>query len=192
MPTLIDDGEAFYDSHAIVTYLVSKYAANDALYPADLVLRAKIDQRLYFDAGVLTPQLKCLVAPILFAQALELDPDTVRQTHRIYEQIEAYLVRRFMVGNSMTVADITCAATMFTLEHLVPVEADLYPRIKLWLTFMEQVAHHDEVHGSGAKMLAIGLNKYIELNLRRTLDLAPPKKVGSYRARVQHQCDRHV
>lgn len=40
-------------SHAIMPYLVSKYAKSDALYPKDLVIRAKIDQRFHFDTAII-------------------------------------------------------------------------------------------------------------------------------------------
>ena len=39
----------FYFSHAIVTYLVDKYANNDSLYPKDLKTRATVNQRLFFN-----------------------------------------------------------------------------------------------------------------------------------------------
>jgi glutathione S-transferase len=58
VPTLVDDdGFAIWDSHAIMTYLVSKYAKNDSLYPKDLKKRAIVDQRLHFESGVFFARL---------------------------------------------------------------------------------------------------------------------------------------
>ncbi|XP_058056682.1 glutathione S-transferase 1-like [Anopheles bellator] len=37
VPTINDNGVALFDSHAIIVYLVSKYAKDDGLYPKDLV-----------------------------------------------------------------------------------------------------------------------------------------------------------
>lgn len=36
-----------------MTYLVSQYATDDALYPKDVRIRAVVDQRIQFDLGTL-------------------------------------------------------------------------------------------------------------------------------------------
>nr|CAH7719723.1 unnamed protein product [Callosobruchus chinensis] len=53
VPTLADGDFIVWDSHAINCYLVDKYAKDDSLYPKDLQKRATVNQRLYFDCGVL-------------------------------------------------------------------------------------------------------------------------------------------
>lgn len=59
VPTLVDDdGFTIWDSHAIMVYLVAKYAQNDSLYPKDLKKRAIIDQRLHFESGVVFATLR--------------------------------------------------------------------------------------------------------------------------------------
>lgn len=40
-----------------MTYLVSEYAADDALYPKDVRTRAMVDQRIQFDLGTLYARL---------------------------------------------------------------------------------------------------------------------------------------
>ena len=60
IPTLDDNGAVIWDSHAICTYLVSKYGKDDSLYPKDLLVRAKVDQRLHFDTGILFARLRNL------------------------------------------------------------------------------------------------------------------------------------
>ena len=57
VPTLDDDGFTIWDSHAISTYLVSKYAKDDSLYPKDLQKRAVVDQRLHFESGIIFSRL---------------------------------------------------------------------------------------------------------------------------------------
>lgn len=170
-----------------MTYLASKYAANDQLYPSDLVLRAKVNSRLFLDAGVLMPLIRSMVAPIIYDRALAIDPKLVQQTHRIYEQLETYLVRQYLVGNTMTVADIACASTVLTLCYLVPIDAELYPRIDIWLMLMTKLPDYDEIQCAGAKLLSTGLNRYIELNLRRKADEDEPQAMGKFRRRAKER-----
>lgn len=53
IPTLVDDGKSIWESAAINTYLVGKYASDDSLYPKDLYQRAVVDQRLFYNCTVL-------------------------------------------------------------------------------------------------------------------------------------------
>lgn len=66
IPTIVDDGKSVWDSAAIMTYLVGKYASDDSLYPKDLYLRAVVDQRLYFNCTVLGTAGGTIAVRILF------------------------------------------------------------------------------------------------------------------------------
>lgn len=65
-PTLVDDDFVLWDCHAIIIYLVSKYGKNDSLYPPDLRTRAIIHQRLHFESGVLSVQIRNFAVLDLF------------------------------------------------------------------------------------------------------------------------------
>lgn len=74
---VLEDGELFLtDSHVICTYLVQKYGTEDdqTLYPKDLIGRSLIDQRLYFDSGVLFVRMKAVTVCIFH----EFDFDIIR------------------------------------------------------------------------------------------------------------------
>lgn len=64
MPTLEDGDFYLFDSHAINSYLVSKYGKTDSLYPKDLQKRAIVDQRLHFDSGILFPRIGAIVVSL--------------------------------------------------------------------------------------------------------------------------------
>lgn len=54
VPTMDDDGLYLGESHAIGPYLIQQYGKSDDLYPRDdLRNRARIDQMLHFDNGIL-------------------------------------------------------------------------------------------------------------------------------------------
>ena len=52
IPTMVDGEFVMNESRAIAAYLVNKYGKDDKLYPKDADVRARVDQRLYFDMGV--------------------------------------------------------------------------------------------------------------------------------------------
>ena len=54
IPLLVDGSIRLNESRAICSYLITKYAKGDMkkLYPeGDVLIKAKIDQKLYFDMG---------------------------------------------------------------------------------------------------------------------------------------------
>lgn len=53
IPFIVDGDIQLNESRAITAYLVNRYAKDDTLYPKCPKARAIVDQRLYFDMGVL-------------------------------------------------------------------------------------------------------------------------------------------
>lgn len=61
LPTLDDNGFILTESRAIAIYLVEKYFPNGhPLYPKDVEQRARINQRLQFDATTLYPRIRAI------------------------------------------------------------------------------------------------------------------------------------
>lgn len=57
LPTLDGNGFILWDSHAVSTYLISKYAGdNHELYPSNIEKRAQVDQFLHFNGRTLFPR----------------------------------------------------------------------------------------------------------------------------------------
>lgn len=65
VPTIQDGDFTIWDSHAVNAFLVDKYGKNDSLYPKDMERRAVVNQRLFFDCGVLFPRFGAITASIL-------------------------------------------------------------------------------------------------------------------------------
>lgn len=57
VPVFVDGDFVLTESRAIMAYLAGKFAQNSSLYPLDIAKRARVDERLYYDATVLTPAL---------------------------------------------------------------------------------------------------------------------------------------
>lgn len=133
---LIEDGDFILaDSHAIMTYLVSKYGADkrSQLYPSDFKTRAIIDQRMYFEASIVFTTFRAVMESILKHKAKTISKELINKTEKVYEYLETYLqASQFLVSDQITLADISAVATVTTLHLVVPI-SDKFVKIHQWL-----------------------------------------------------------
>lgn len=142
VPTLDDDGFVVWDSHAIGTYLVQKYGHDDSLYPKDLQKRAVVDQRLHFDSGILFPRLGAMVGPILREGAKSVPKEKADLVVQAYQFLETFLERTtYMAGEHLTIADLSCFSTVTSLNVLVPMASNRFPKISEWLSKMQALPY---------------------------------------------------
>lgn len=133
MPVLDDNGDIIWDSHAICTYIIEKYASNDKLYPKDLVKRARVDQRLHFDSGVLFPAVRNANFVIYLGGSVVPD-EKIAAIHAALELLESFLKDSdYIVGDNLTVADICCLTTVTCFELHFPIEETKYPNTSRWI-----------------------------------------------------------
>lgn len=143
-----DDGVVIWDSHAIIPYLVEKYAANDSLYPKDLAQRAHVDQRLHYDSGTLFTALRAALVPVFRQGATEVSKDTSDAVFTALDFLEIFLEKDdYLVGNSITIADICCVATVSTVKAVLGLDADRYPKTNAWIERLEQLPYINEYNG---------------------------------------------
>lgn len=159
---LLEDGDfVLEDSHAIITYLVSKYGADKRaeLYPSDLALRATIDQRLFFDATTLLPIIERLVG-----KTGNIDEKEYEQVQEAYGILEKYLQKtRFVACDYLTLADVSCIASVSTMDVLVPVD-EQFDRIHTWITRLKDEDWYQMANDPGLNKIADLLNTAMDDN----------------------------
>lgn len=145
VPVLEDDGEYIGNSHAICTYLISKYADEDHyLYPKDLMKRAQINRMLHFDSYVLYKALRDADIPVWFGAPAAPD-ELLAVLHNGLTLLEAYLNgREYLVGDGMTLADLNCSTTSTAFKMHFPIEPERYPNVTAWMERMSAWPHHEE------------------------------------------------
>ncbi len=113
---------------------MDKYARDDKLYPKDLKLRAKCNQRMFFDAASLFTRFRDCNFHIFFKGGKEISEDKLEYFHTSYDILEAFLASDpFLVGKNVTIADISAATTIISMEYYVAIKVDKHPRIAAWL-----------------------------------------------------------
>ncbi|XP_049765500.1 glutathione S-transferase D7-like isoform X3 [Schistocerca cancellata] len=166
IPSLDDNGLIIWHSHAIATYLVSKYGKDDSLYPKDPAKRVLVDQRLYFDATTLFPRLRATTAPLMFLGKTDVEPDKKAAIYEALGILEKYLEPTgWVAGDHVTVADIACAVTTATLQAM-GVVLDAYPKIKEWLQRCNSnIPHFEEENKEGLKEIAEAIKSKVTHNI---------------------------
>nr|WCC58237.1 glutathione S-transferase [Pharsalia antennata] len=142
IPTIQDGDFVIWDSHVINAYLVDKYGKDDSLYPKDLQKRAVVNQRLYFECGILFPRLLAGLLSI-FRGAKTVPKDLADPLVDAYTSLESLLERStYAAGEEITIADFSLIATITTINVIIPIVADRFPKISAWLTKMQALPYY--------------------------------------------------
>lgn len=162
----MDDGTSIWDSHVIIAYLVDKYGSDDQLYPKDLVIRAKVNQRLFFEASNLSPKLREATFPIFFQDGLMPPQDKVDDMYASLNILETFLnTNSYLVGNDWTIADVSVANTILLLQFYAPLTNEKFPKILEWLDRIDQnVPYFAEINGDYPTIMAEAIAATVERN----------------------------
>ncbi|EEZ98838.1 Glutathione S-transferase 1-1-like Protein [Tribolium castaneum] len=145
VPTLVDDdGFVLWDSHAIMVYLLSKYAKDDSLYPQDLRKRAVIDQRMHFDSGVAFAVFLRILYPLIYGEKKTITSEDTKAAEEVYSFLEAFLEgRQWLTGDFVTIADYSLIATTSSLNVLVKIDPVKYPKLTAWVKNVEKLPAYE-------------------------------------------------
>ncbi|EDW48471.1 glutathione S-transferase 1 [Drosophila sechellia] len=163
IPVLDDNGTIVSDSHIICSYLADKYApeGDDSLYPKDAEKRRLVDARLYYDCGHLFPRIRFIVEPVIYFGAGEVPTDRVAYLQKAYDGLEYCLAGGdYLVGDKLTIADLSCIASVSTAEAFAPIEPDQFPRLVQWVKRIQALPYYQKNNQEGLDML-VGLVKVL-------------------------------
>uniref|UniRef100_A0A182G028 glutathione transferase n=2 Tax=Anopheles albimanus TaxID=7167 RepID=A0A182G028_ANOAL len=125
IPTLVDGDTVLTESRAILMYLCDRYGEKECekgtedsercpWYPRDVLQRAIVNQRLFFDACVLYPRFTDLFHPVVFGGATA-EPKKVAAFEGALAVLDTFLSQNtFVAGPDITIADISLFATLAT------------------------------------------------------------------------------
>nr|XP_032520109.1 glutathione S-transferase 1-like isoform X2 [Danaus plexippus plexippus] len=139
LPILKDRNLILCDSHAINTYIASRYCRSDYTLPEDPAGRAIVDQLLHFNSGVLQPNYRAACHPIFYENCQFVAPQFVNEIEHSYQDLENMLVgRAWFSGSRYTLGDIAIASTVSTLNVVVPIDEKRFPLLSGWLFKMSE------------------------------------------------------
>ncbi|XP_053671543.1 glutathione S-transferase D4-like [Anopheles nili] len=156
IPTLVDNGHVVWESFAILIYLVEKYGLDDSLYPKDHAERSVVNQRLFFDSGILRNQtLQNLMRHMRNKPIPEEDKS---KQQRAVELLETFLTgSTYVAGEKLTIADFSIFASVCGLS-MMQYDMVPFPNISRW--FKQTSTHIPDIEA---------MRKRIETDLQALL-----------------------
>ncbi|KAH8279047.1 hypothetical protein KR026_000135 [Drosophila bipectinata] len=154
VPALDDNGFYLADSHAINSYLVSKYGKDDSLYPKDLQKKAIVDQRLHYDSSVVTGAAKAITAPLFWENKLEIPKAKIDALEAVYKNLNLFLESGdYLAGDQLTIADFSVTAVLTGMVLFLEVDATKYPKLAAWIQRIKALPYYEKANGIPAKQL---------------------------------------
>uniref|UniRef100_A0A182QW94 glutathione transferase n=1 Tax=Anopheles farauti TaxID=69004 RepID=A0A182QW94_9DIPT len=156
IPTLVDGSLALCESRAALMYLCDRYVKEEggddgaSLYPRDIIARATVNQRLFFDACTFYPRFTEFYHPQVFGRAA---PDGKKRAsfERAVELLNTFLGEsEFVAGPNMTIADISLFATV-TTACVLKFDLQPYANVKRWYDRMLETCPGAQMNVQGAK-----------------------------------------
>lgn len=124
VPTLVDGDFVLSESRAIMQYLASK-KPDSGLLPRDEQARADITRWQFWDASQFAPQLGTLAFQRVLKPMFGMgEPDAAKieealvNFRRLAAVLDKHLEgKRYVVGNSLTIADLTLASSLMYAQQ---------------------------------------------------------------------------
>jgi glutathione S-transferase len=140
VPTLVDGDYVLTESRAIMQYLASK-KPESGLLPRDEAGRADVTRWQFWDAAHFSPQMGTLVFEKIIKGMMGLgEPDGVKVQEALanFRRWAAVLEKRltgkqFLVGNALTVADLTIASSLMYAKQVDAPLAE-FPNVQSWFS----------------------------------------------------------
>ncbi|XP_017014974.3 glutathione S-transferase 1-like [Drosophila takahashii] len=152
VPVLDDNGTFLWDSHAIAAYLVDKYGKSDELYPKDLVKRAIINQRMFFEASVIYAAIANVTRPFWINGITEVPQEKLDTVNRGLQLLETFLTSsQFLAGDSLTIADFCTGPVVSAIPCAVDIDPAVYPKITAWLDRLNKIPYYKEINEETTK-----------------------------------------
>jgi glutathione S-transferase len=152
VPALIDGDTKVFDSNAIAIYMVEKYAKDDSLYPKDLALRTKVNEKLFYVASYMFPRGFQIFFPVMFGKETTIAEDKRAGLIRGYETIETFLTgNEYLTGATLTLCDLSLWCIMESGSQVIPIDQEKFPNFDRWMKKMREQPTY-AVNKAGADM----------------------------------------
>lgn len=99
--------------------------------------------------------------PILMVDEKEIPKEKLEALKEAYEFLDRFLERSdFLANDHVTIADFSCVSSISTASIILPISAEIYPRLFKWYQKCKALPYYEEANGIGlTKMDALIAHK---------------------------------
>lgn len=145
VPALVDGNTKIFDSNAIAIYMVEKYGKDDSLYPKDLELRTKVNERLFYIASYFFPRGYQIFFPVFRGEATGPSESAISELLRGYATFESFLVGNdYLTGSTLTLCDYSLWCLMESGSRIQPIDPEKFPNFFRWLNKMRELPFYEK------------------------------------------------
>lgn len=167
VPTLVDGDKKIFDSNAIAIYMVEKYAEDDSLYPKDLDMRTKVNERLFYVASYMFPRGFQIFWPVFLGRETSIAENKITELLRAYETIETFLDGyEYLAGETLTLCDLSLWCLMESGCQVIPIDNEKFPNFNRWLNKMRELPTY-ALNKEGADLHVEFFRQCLERNIAK-------------------------
>ena len=160
VPTLVDGNFTLYESHAILTYLATKFQVADNWYPKDLKTRSLVNNYLHWHHSNILFGCGMYIfnkygAPIVYGKSSEdFDFLTTERREEAFYILNSILSKGLYAAGTpfITIADLAAYCEVIALKW-VKFDFSKYPSIQKWLNEIGNIQAVKEAHIIFEKLL---------------------------------------
>ncbi|CAH2089097.1 unnamed protein product [Euphydryas editha] len=154
VPALQVGDTKILDSHAIAMYLC-QIANEQILYPENPILRAKVNQMLFFNSSTLF-RVDSYILSKYFARQWPVSKTVIEEWYSALDYLEYQLKDDWLTGNKVLLCDICAVAVVTSVLPLIPL-TERHERVQQWIENFQHLKYYD-INRRGL----LKLNSYID------------------------------
>lgn len=117
---------------------------------------------MYFECGILFPAVRRNFTQVFFLGEDDFSNLAREEVTHAFNLLESFFTDNlYLIGNTLTIADISCVPSVTQLEFILPVDGAKYPKIRAWLDRTAKLPYFYELNTKPLAELKENMPKYI-------------------------------
>lgn len=127
------------------------------MYPKDLYRRAKVNELLHFENGVLFMMcVKQTFGPIFAGERNDIPEEKLNKIDEAYAMMERFIGENdYVAGPYITITDFSSVTSISCMYYLHLFTQETYPKLYAWFERMKSLQYVQEVLTSDAQVLSL-------------------------------------